>query len=86
MSPKYCEDCGDEVETRRTRCPNCGKLVCGWCYYHIHGVYSMVASALLGQPNNTCSGLAVHTCIHGVYLDNQACSVCEPEPFESANR
>lgn len=55
--PKYCEDCGDEVETRRTRCPNCGKLVCGWCYYHIHGVYSMVASDRIGQPNKACSGL-----------------------------
>ena len=55
---KYCEDCGDECETRRTRCPNCGKLVCSWCYYHIHGVYSVVASARLEQPNTACSGLA----------------------------
>ena len=30
-----CEDCGDEAR-RRTRCPNCGKLICGWCYNHVH--------------------------------------------------
>jgi predicted amidophosphoribosyltransferase len=42
--PKLCEDCGDECETRRTTCPNCGKKVCGWCYYHVHGTYSMIAS------------------------------------------
>jgi len=32
---KACEDCGDEVQ-RRTRCPNCKKLVCRWCYHHAH--------------------------------------------------
>jgi hypothetical protein len=55
--PKYCEDCGDEVETRRTRCPNCGKLVCSWCYHHIHGVLAGVY-AEDGLSNNACTGLA----------------------------
>jgi hypothetical protein len=31
-----CEDCGDDCQ-RRTRCPHCGQLVCGWCYSHVHG-------------------------------------------------
>lgn len=31
-----CEDCGDDFK-RRTRCKTCGKLVCRWCYHHIHG-------------------------------------------------
>lgn len=30
-----CEDCGDTCK-RRTRCPNCKKLVCSWCYHHTH--------------------------------------------------
>jgi hypothetical protein len=36
MSSKYCEDCGDECR-RRTRCLNCGMLVCRHCYHHWHG-------------------------------------------------
>lgn len=32
-----CEDCGDDALGRRTRCPNCNLLVCGWCYNHVHG-------------------------------------------------
>lgn len=30
-----CQDCEDETK-RRTRCKNCGQLVCGWCLHHIH--------------------------------------------------
>lgn len=30
-----CEDCGDKV-SRRKLCWHCGKLVCGWCWHHIH--------------------------------------------------
>ncbi len=35
-----CEDCGDEIPEgqRRTRCPHCKKLVCGWCFNHVHGL------------------------------------------------
>lgn len=32
---KTCEDCGEEAK-RRTRCPNCKQLLCGWCYNHCH--------------------------------------------------
>ena len=32
-----CEDCGDYVP-RRTRCADCGFLICRWCYHHAHGV------------------------------------------------
>ena len=60
---KYCEDCGDECETRRTRCPNCGKLVCSWCYYHVHGVYSFVASEHVGLV--ACQQSVEPTVIHG---------------------
>lgn len=35
-SPPECEDCGDEAK-RRTRCPRCRKLVCSWCWGHVHG-------------------------------------------------
>lgn len=37
---KECEDCGDEVPfpRRRFRCRHCKKLVCGWCYNHVHGL------------------------------------------------
>jgi hypothetical protein len=33
-----CEDCGEipEREARRIRCPRCNKLVCRWCYHHVH--------------------------------------------------
>jgi hypothetical protein len=31
-----CEDCGEVVETRRTRCWNCKMLLCSWCYNHCH--------------------------------------------------
>lgn len=47
MSDKCCEDCGDEVEGRRVRCPNCGQLLCSWCYHHSHKVFAMMA-----QSNN----------------------------------
>ena len=41
-----CEDCEEEVNTRRTRCPHCGLLVCRWCYHHGHGQMSeMLAKA-----------------------------------------
>lgn len=33
-----CEDCGEDCK-RRTRCPRCGKLVCRWCYHHIHKLF-----------------------------------------------
>ena len=38
--PRECEDCGDEVPSprRRIRCKHCRKLICGWCYNHIHGI------------------------------------------------
>lgn len=38
-----CEDCGDEIPKgqRRHRCKNCGKLVCGWCYGHVHNTVAM---------------------------------------------
>jgi hypothetical protein len=40
MTPKRkareCEDCGDEMLTRRLRCKDCGKLVCNWCAGHVH--------------------------------------------------
>jgi len=38
MPDRFCEDCGDEMLTRRIRCPHCGQLVCGWCYNHVHGL------------------------------------------------
>lgn len=36
-----CEDCGDPMTgapgmARRTRCPECGLLVCHWCWWHVH--------------------------------------------------
>ena len=35
---RLCEDCGDEVTHRRTRCRHigCFLLVCTWCYHHVH--------------------------------------------------
>lgn len=42
---KCCEDCGEEVAGRRTRCKNCGQLLCSWCYHHSHKVFAMIASA-----------------------------------------
>lgn len=36
-----CEDCGDDCQ-RRTRCPNCNKLVCRWCYHHTHNLEDYV--------------------------------------------
>lgn len=39
---RTCEDpkCGDDIPTgqRRFRCSNCGLLVCGWCFNHVHAV------------------------------------------------
>jgi hypothetical protein len=37
---RECEDCGDEIEAprRRIRCKHCMKLICGWCYNHVHGI------------------------------------------------
>ncbi len=34
--PLWCEDCGDDPEGRRFRCPRCNQLVCGWCWNHVH--------------------------------------------------
>ena len=42
---KCCEDCGDEVEGRRVRCPNCGQLLCSWCFHHSHKVFAEIAQA-----------------------------------------
>lgn len=38
---RTCEDCGDEMDEgrRRTRCPECGRLVCGWCWNHVHALH-----------------------------------------------
>lgn len=33
---RACQDCGDDTQKRRTRCKACGKLVCRWCYNHVH--------------------------------------------------
>lgn len=32
-----CEDCGEEVK-RRFKCPKCLKLICSWCWNHIHAI------------------------------------------------
>lgn len=34
-----CEDCHEEMmdSERRRRCGSCQKLVCAWCWGHIHG-------------------------------------------------
>lgn len=44
----YCDDCGDETR-KRTRCKHCGKLVCAWCYHHIHGVVSFLYTPCAAQ-------------------------------------
>lgn len=33
-----CEDCGDDMQPtqRRRKCSKCDKLVCGWCFNHVH--------------------------------------------------
>ncbi len=33
-----CEDCGEEVPKgrRRVRCARCERVVCSYCYHHIH--------------------------------------------------
>lgn len=36
MPGRCCEDC-NAITYRRTRCRACGKLVCRWCYNHVHG-------------------------------------------------
>ena len=37
---RECEDCHDEMEDneRRRKCPRCKKLVCGWCFNHVHSL------------------------------------------------
>ena len=35
-SERACEDCGDDTQKRRMRCKVCDKLVCRWCYHHVH--------------------------------------------------
>jgi hypothetical protein len=37
---RECEDCHDELMDiqRRSRCKNCGKLVCSWCFGHAHAL------------------------------------------------
>lgn len=44
---RECEDCHDEMQDceRRTRCKKCGKLVCGWCYNHVHSLPAVQAFA-----------------------------------------
>jgi hypothetical protein len=42
---RCCEDCGDEMLTRRTRCLRCGLLVCTWCYSHVHAIGPLLACA-----------------------------------------
>lgn len=37
MVKRECEDCGEECK-RRTRCKHCGRLVCGYCRHHFHGM------------------------------------------------
>lgn len=36
---RECEDCHEEMmdSERRRRCNKCDKLVCAWCWGHIHG-------------------------------------------------
>lgn len=34
--PLWCEDCGEDPKGRRSRCPRCKLLVCGWCMNHVH--------------------------------------------------
>lgn len=43
---RECEECHEEMmdSERRRRCGRCGKLVCGWCFNHIH-------SLLIGRFN-----------------------------------
>jgi hypothetical protein len=36
--PRKCEDCEDEVDHRRLRCPHCKLLLCRWCYGYTHGL------------------------------------------------
>ena len=40
---RECEDCHDEMQDseRRRRCKHCGKLICGWCLNHVHGLPSL---------------------------------------------
>ena len=45
MLNRCCEDCGDDVEGRRVRCPKCGVLLCSWCYHHSHKVFAEIAQA-----------------------------------------
>ena len=33
---RLCEDCQKMVTERRLRCRNCQKLICGWCWNHVH--------------------------------------------------
>ena len=51
---KVCETCGDEMEAgqRRVRCPYCNKLVCGWCFNHVHGPGSEELET--GRPCPNC--------------------------------
>lgn len=39
---RECEDCHEEMmdKDRRRRCKSCRKLVCAWCWGHIHGFTS----------------------------------------------
>lgn len=49
-APLACEDFGESIDIgrRRIRCKHCGKLVCGWCYNHVHGL-AMVEEAPDGK-------------------------------------
>lgn len=49
---RYCEDCVETVVKgeRRQRCKHCDRLVCGWCYHHVHGVFVLNAPAPDARP------------------------------------
>lgn len=35
---RECEDCGDRCYCQRTRCRRCRKLLCPWCFHHVHSL------------------------------------------------
>lgn len=53
---KECQDCGDQVK-RRTRCKNCGLLVCRWCYHHIHKIGTAPGNIVKGSDADQSKSL-----------------------------
>lgn len=59
---RACEDpeCGEDipVNQRRARCPQCGLLVCGWCWTHVHALAgTRVDESLIPGHNDRPSGI-----------------------------